>query len=74
MIAAQIGRQISGSVANEMRLSLKSAKPALLNGRHRVEHAQPEGVAEGLAVAEPEAPGEHRRDHGLGDQRDDRHA
>ncbi len=31
MIAAQIGRQISGSVANEMRLSLKSAKPALLN-------------------------------------------
>ncbi|KEP72220.1 hypothetical protein HR12_48330 [Microbacterium sp. SUBG005] len=31
MMAAQIGRQISGSVANDMRLSLKSAKPALLN-------------------------------------------
>ena len=30
MIAAQMGRQIQGSVANEMRLSLKRAKPALL--------------------------------------------
>ncbi len=37
MTAAAIGRQMNGSSTNPIRLSLYSAKPALLNERHRVE-------------------------------------